>query len=73
MAREDRRPFEMIQTQFGFSEADLIKLMRRELKENSSSFGGLEYTFVPVKSISKNVIQTLTDFVALASDPSSII
>jgi uncharacterized protein (TIGR03643 family) len=35
MAWEDRTPFEAIQIQFGFSEADTIKLMRRELKRNS--------------------------------------
>ena len=35
MAWEDRTPFEAIQIQFGFSEAETIKLMRRELKRNS--------------------------------------
>ena len=35
MAWEDRTPFEAIKTQFGFSEADVIKLMRRELKRAS--------------------------------------
>jgi len=35
MAWEDRTPFEAIQIQFGFFEADTIKLMRRELKRNS--------------------------------------
>jgi uncharacterized protein (TIGR03643 family) len=35
MAWEDRTPFESIQIQFGFSEADVIKLMRKELKRSS--------------------------------------
>ena len=35
MAWEDRTPFEAIEIQFGFSEADVIQLMRTELKENS--------------------------------------
>jgi len=35
MAWEDRTPFEAIKMQFGFSEADVIKLMRRELKLSS--------------------------------------
>jgi uncharacterized protein (TIGR03643 family) len=35
MAWEDRTPFEAIQMQFGLSEAEVIKLMRRELKLNS--------------------------------------
>ncbi len=35
MAWEDRTPFEAIKIQFGFSEADLIALMRRELKRSS--------------------------------------
>ncbi|SFT90010.1 TIGR03643 family protein [Algoriphagus locisalis] len=35
MAWEDRTPFEAIETQFGVSEAEVIKLMRRELKETS--------------------------------------
>ncbi len=35
MAWEDRTPFEAIEIQFGFSEADVIKLMRKELKRNS--------------------------------------
>jgi uncharacterized protein (TIGR03643 family) len=35
MAWEDRTPFEAIQIQFGLSEADTIKLMRKELKRNS--------------------------------------
>lgn len=32
MAWEDRTPFEAITLQFGLSQADVIKLMRRELK-----------------------------------------
>ena len=36
MAWEDRTPFEAIKIQFGFSEANVIALMRREL--NRSSF-----------------------------------
>ena len=36
MAWEDRTPFEAIKTQFGFSEADVIALVRRTL--NRSSF-----------------------------------
>jgi uncharacterized protein (TIGR03643 family) len=35
MAWEDRTPFEAIDTQFGVSEAEVIKLMRTELKESS--------------------------------------
>jgi len=35
MAWEDRTPFEAIQIQFGFTEADVISLMRRELKRSS--------------------------------------
>ncbi|MFC5624318.1 TIGR03643 family protein [Algoriphagus winogradskyi] len=35
MAWEDRTPFEAIETQFGIREAEVIKLMRRELKESS--------------------------------------
>jgi uncharacterized protein (TIGR03643 family) len=35
MAWEDRTPFEAIFFQFGYAEADVIKLMRRELKPKS--------------------------------------
>jgi uncharacterized protein (TIGR03643 family) len=35
MAWEDRTPFEAIKVQFGFSEADVIALMRLELKRSS--------------------------------------
>jgi len=35
MAWEDRTPFEAIKIQFGFSETDVIALMRRELKRSS--------------------------------------
>ena len=35
MAWEDRTPFEAIKIQFNFSEADVIALMRRELKRSS--------------------------------------
>lgn len=35
MAWEDRTPFEAIEFQFGVSESDVIKIMRRELKEKS--------------------------------------
>lgn len=35
MAWEDRTPFDAISVQFGFSEQEVIKLMRRELKPNS--------------------------------------
>lgn len=35
MAWEDRTPFEAIALQFGFSEADVIALMRKELKRSS--------------------------------------
>ena len=35
MAWEDRTPFEAIYSQFGFSEADTIKLMRKSLKASS--------------------------------------
>jgi uncharacterized protein (TIGR03643 family) len=35
MAWEDRTPFEAIKMQFGFSEADTIALMRKELKRSS--------------------------------------
>lgn len=35
MAWEDRTPFEAIEKQFEVTEAEVIKLMRRELKESS--------------------------------------
>jgi uncharacterized protein (TIGR03643 family) len=35
MAWEDRTPFEAIYAQFGYKEADVIKLMRTELKRSS--------------------------------------
>lgn len=35
MAWEDRTPFEAIEAQFGLSEKEVIKLMRRELKRSS--------------------------------------
>ena len=35
MAWEDRTPFEAIQYQYGLSEAEVIKFMRRELKASS--------------------------------------
>ncbi|SFU55628.1 TIGR03643 family protein [Pustulibacterium marinum] len=35
MAWEDRTPFDAIKFQFGYSEADVIKLMRTELKPSS--------------------------------------
>ena len=35
MAWEDRTPFEAIYFQFGYTEADVIALMRRELKRSS--------------------------------------
>jgi len=35
MAWEDRTPFDAIKLQFNFSEADVIALMRRELKRSS--------------------------------------
>jgi len=35
MAWEDRTPFDAIQAQFGLSEAEVIKLMRREMKLSS--------------------------------------
>ncbi|MBL0343096.1 MAG: TIGR03643 family protein [Bacteroidetes bacterium] len=35
MAWEDRTPFEAIKIQFSLTEADVIKLMRKELKRNS--------------------------------------
>ena len=35
MAWEDRTPFEAIETQFGLSESDVIKLMRLSLKPAS--------------------------------------
>ncbi len=35
MAWEDKTPFEAIEIQFGITEADVIKLMRKELKEGS--------------------------------------
>lgn len=35
MAWEDRTPFDAISFQFGISEADVIRLMRKELKPNS--------------------------------------
>lgn len=35
MAWEDRTTFEVINIQFGYTEADVIKLMRKELKRSS--------------------------------------
>lgn len=35
MAWEDRTPFEAIETQFGLKPAQVIKIMRRELKPSS--------------------------------------
>lgn len=35
MAWEDRTPFEAIEYQFGMKEAEVIQLMKRELKESS--------------------------------------
>ncbi|MEZ5031587.1 MAG: TIGR03643 family protein [Saprospiraceae bacterium] len=35
MAWEDRTPFEAIDIQFGLNEADVIRLMRRELRPGS--------------------------------------
>ena len=35
MAWEDRTPFEAIEVQFGLSEGEVIRLMRRELKTSS--------------------------------------
>ena len=35
MAWEDRTPFEAIKSQFGFSESNVIALMRKELKRSS--------------------------------------
>jgi uncharacterized protein (TIGR03643 family) len=35
MAWEDRTPFEAIALQFGFSEKQVIQLMRREMKDSS--------------------------------------
>ncbi|WP_168035550.1 TIGR03643 family protein [Neolewinella antarctica] len=35
MAWEDRTPFSAIEFQFGLTEADVIRLMKRELKLNS--------------------------------------
>lgn len=35
MAWEDRTPFEAIKVQFDFTEADVITLMRKELKRSS--------------------------------------
>ena len=35
MAWEDRTPFEAIKVQFDYTEAEVIKLMRRELKPKS--------------------------------------
>jgi len=35
MAWEDRTPFDIIKTQFGIAEKDVIKLMRQEMKESS--------------------------------------
>ncbi|NND93710.1 MAG: TIGR03643 family protein [Flavobacteriales bacterium] len=35
MAWEDRTPFEAIEMQFGLSESEIIKLMRRMLKSSS--------------------------------------
>ncbi len=44
IACEDRTPFEAINIQFGFTEADVITLMRRELKRGS-------YFLIPQKKL----------------------
>ena len=38
MAWEDRTPFEAINLQFGLNEANVIALMRKELKRSSFNF-----------------------------------
>ena len=35
MAWEDRTPFDAIESQFGISESEVIKLMRKEMKNSS--------------------------------------
>lgn len=35
MAWEDRTPFDLIEVQFGLKEKEVIKLMRKEMKESS--------------------------------------
>jgi uncharacterized protein (TIGR03643 family) len=35
MAWEDQTPFEAIESQFGVTESEVIKMMRKELKESS--------------------------------------
>lgn len=44
MAWEDRTSFEAIKIQYGYSEADVIALMRREMKKVVSRCGESVYT-----------------------------
>jgi len=43
MAWEDRTPFEAIKMQFFLNEADVIALMRKEMKMSSFKCGGKEF------------------------------
>ncbi|NET02181.1 MAG: TIGR03643 family protein [Sphaerospermopsis sp. SIO1G2] len=58
MAWEDRTPFEAIETQFGLSEKEVIKIMRREMKESSFKMWRERVTKRKTKHIKKR------DFVA---------
>ncbi len=54
MAWEDRTPFEAILIQFGFSEAAVIKLMRKELKRSSFNLWRKRVIVASAKNMHKN-------------------
>ncbi|NJR68372.1 MAG: TIGR03643 family protein [Synechococcales cyanobacterium CRU_2_2] len=51
MAWEDRTPFEAIETQFGLTEPQVIKLMRREMKTSSFRLWRKRVTGRPTKNL----------------------
>jgi len=53
MAWEDRTPFEAIQENYGFSEKDVIKLMRSEMKASSFRMWRERVTARKTKHLSK--------------------
>jgi len=53
MAWEDRTPFEAIKVQFGFDEADVIALMRRELKRSSFNLWQRVHSGISQKHLKK--------------------
>ena len=53
MAWEDRTPFEAIEAQFGLSESETIRLMRREMKASSFKMWRKRATSVSQKHLQK--------------------